>query len=485
MRKFILSLIALCVPFSSAHAEMDVSPNQTPTISPIYPGSLLPFKVTIEQTPFTLPAGVHSYASAIYKGKWLILAGRTNGLHGFDNGDNNFPPSQQNSLVFVVDPDTGRVWYRSLYDPSSNLSQEQIDVLTVTSPQSYQTKRHLYITGGYGVDTNTGLFSTKDTLTSIDIKGLIHWVIKPAVGETAKQSIRTIRDPIFRITGGYMDRSVYNLTLLIFGQNFQGFYTDGANGLYSRQVRKFKIHDDGKNLSVKIKSSSPSLPDPSYRRRDLNVVPVMQKFYGLPLPGFVAFSGVFTEQTGIWTVPVFIDYKGNPSMDNPASASTFKQGMNNYVCPNVGLFSEDNGLMYVILPGGISYGYFDNGVFKTDTEFPFINQVTTITMDKHGAFLQYIMENEYPVILSTGTNPGNQLLFGAGAGFFLKDGVSTFKNGVIKLDSLPNGAKVVGYIVGGIMSTLPNTNTREDSAASPYIFKVIIEPNPPVPVPLS
>ncbi len=475
LRRFlytIASLSALLCPLAEAAAQ---SMNQTETISPILPGDELPFKVSIEQAEFTLPSGIQSYVSGIYKGKWVLLAGRTNGLHGFDNFD-NFPPLKQNTVVYVVDPKTGIVKSKSLYDPTANLTQAQIDTLSVTSSQAYQKGKYLYMTGGYGIDTASGLFSTKDTLTAIDLKGLIHWVSSPSQGETASKHIRQIRDPIFRITGGYMDRSVYDLTLLVFGQDFQGAYTPNSNGIYSKQVRRFKIRDNGSELSVKIKDSAPLLPNDFFRRRDLNIVPVMQKFYGLPLPGYVAFSGVFTEQGGAWTVPVFINYRGNPSMEDPARPSTFKQGMNNYVCPTVGMFSEDDGYMYVVMLGGISFGYFQNGVFATDPELPFINQVTTVRLNKQGLYEQFIMDAEYPVIASTGSNPGNTLLFGAAASFFPKGNLSVYRNGVIKFDRLPQRRKLVGYIVGGIMSTLPNTMTRSDSTASPYVFKVYIEP---------
>jgi hypothetical protein len=40
---------------------------------------------------------------------------------------------------------------------------------------------------------------------------------------------------------------------------------------------------------------------------------------------------------------------------------------------------------------------------------------------------------------------------------------------------------VVGFIVGGIQSTLPNTTAESDSAASPYIFTVTLVPAPPFP----
>jgi hypothetical protein len=100
------------------------------------------------------------------------------------------------------------------------------------------------------------------------------------------------------------------------------------------------------------------------------------------------------------------------------------------------------------------------------------------------------MSSEYPFIASTGSNPGNQLLFGARAHLFAADRLPAYGNGVLDLDQLGGSQpRVVGYIVGGIMSTLPNTNTQSDSAASPYIFKVtltstlmpVVVQGPPIP----
>ena len=93
----------------------------------------------------SLPNGWHSGAVANLDGKCLLIAGRTNGLHGFDNevGVNNFPPRAQNTVVYVIDFNNERVWQRALTDPSSGLTQEQIDTLSVTSPQYYQSGQTL------------------------------------------------------------------------------------------------------------------------------------------------------------------------------------------------------------------------------------------------------------------------------------------------------------------------------------------------------
>lgn len=464
----------LCLLFSLLFFSILNADNQTPTVSPILPGTNLPFQIEVELADFSLPIGVQSNVFAQYRGKWLLLAGRINGLHGFDPGDDNFPPNQQNRFVIVVDPCHKTVKMRALTDPDSGLNQTQVDSLSTTSPQGYQKGKTLYMTGGYGVDSLTGDFSTKDILTAIDVPGLIHWVTDPCPGETAAQHIRQISHPVFQITGGYMTQFSHEPTLLVFGQNYQGAYHPDVNGDYSRQVRRFDIIDDEYHLDVVVRSSKPMIPDPSYRRRDLNVVPVIEFCRGKPRRMLAALSGVFTLSGGAWTVPVSITPNGKPSMADPFNPETFKQGMNNYNCATLGLFSKKHQAMYTILFGGISYGFFENGQFQTDSELPFINQITTIEIDKHHHFQQYIMDATFPTIISQQSNPGNTLLFGAEAVFIPNRQISTFATDIFNFDKLHNRRRLLGYIVGGIQSTLPNTNSSSDSAASPYIFKVWI-----------
>src|ERR1700758_5359586 len=70
--------------------------NQTATLSPILPNSGLPFTIQIEQAGFSLPSGLQSFVVGTSGGKWLLLTGRINGLHGF-GPTNNFPPDTQNT----------------------------------------------------------------------------------------------------------------------------------------------------------------------------------------------------------------------------------------------------------------------------------------------------------------------------------------------------------------------------------------------------
>jgi hypothetical protein len=441
--------------------------NQTATLTPILPESELPFTIEIEEASFSLPVGLQSYASASYKGKWVLLAGRTNGLHGFANVGNNFPPQFQNTTVFVVNPTTGVTKSRSFV--GSGLSQEKIDSLSVVASQSCQNQTKLFIVGGYGINTATGQMETKSTFTRIDLKKLISWVETGA--PDIEDAIEQASHDFIKVTGGALfQNSSHDPFLLILGQNFQGDYTDDSNGDYTRQIRSFWVRDVNGELHV-----TPHYKDdinPDYRRRDLPVGAILHRNEA----AYVAFGGVFTlDDDGVWTVPIVIKPHGSSSQADPNKPDTFKQGMNQYDCPKVGLYSTKHQNMYMILPGGLSYGYYDSGNFVTSDMIPFINQVTTIKINRNYVFSQYIMTNEYPEIISQVVNPGNPFLFGAEAEFFVAEDIATFRNEVIQLDKLKKPT-VIGYIVGGIMSTLPNTNTMADSTSSPYIFAVRLIP---------
>lgn len=445
--------------------------NQTETLSPVLPGDSLPFSLQIAVADFMLPTGIQAYASAIYNGKWIFLAGRTNGMHGFSNVGNNFPPNAQNKSVYVVDPSTGKSWSRSLTEDPS-LSQADIDTLSVTAPQFFQRGGTLYLVGGYGINSATGQMETKRTLTTINLERTLRWVMKGK--PNLKKALQKTSNPLLQVTGGALYQTdEHSPMLLIFGQNFAGLYTDNSNGQYTMQIRPFWPQEGGKHLSILPNFSKEINPD--YRRRDLNVVPILHNDQF----AYTALAGVFTLDTGVWTVPVVIYPDGSSFEPSPEDPATFKQAMNQYHCAAFGLYSTDHKEMYVVLPGGISYGYFSGETFATDSEIPFINQVTTIKIDKHLNFSQYLMSGEYPYLVSTGSNPGCQLLFGAEARFFPNEGISLFSNNVIQLDALPKEPTVIGYIAGGIMSTCANTNFITDSTSSPYVFTVTLLPRSP------
>lgn len=461
--------------------------HQTAIFTPLTPSSASDFQITVRNYDFGAApiAGLHSFASGVVDGKWVILSGRTNGVHDINQaGTGSFPAESQNRDVWVIDPIAKQTWHRSLgqldatgIDAASGLTPTQVVSLAATNNEFQQVGNTLYITGGYGLNTS-GEFETFNKLSAINLPGLANWVMTGA--GTAAAHIRQLDTPTVSVTGGAM-YAMNGRMHLVFGQDFDGSYSPRADGAYTRQVRSFDILDDGANLA--ITNFSQTSPEPDYRRRDLNVFPVIRPDgSGGTNEGLVALSGVFTSSFGAWTVPVTISESGIPSMADPSADATFKQGFNNYHSAKLGLYSESQQQMSEVLFGGISLQSRDPGTGQvtTDDGLPFVNDITAVSINALGGFSQRHL-GYFPTITDQAGNPWR---FGANGEFFPAPGISTFSNGVIRLDSLTSPT-VLGYLFGGIMANGPHTRGFPDvtSTASFNFFEVVYTPVPEVHTP--
>ncbi len=469
--------------------------NQTSYVTYPLPEDSLPFRLEIKQAPFSLPMGLQAYASGRYKDEWVLLAGRTAGLHGF-SGD-TFPVATQNTTVFVLNLKTGLSASRSLADPSSHLTQEQVDQLSGSNPFSFQGDGSptLYLIGGHGMNRTTGRRETFPVLTAIDLPQLIQWVKQAPKCKSVAKCIRQVSHPLLQVTGGVMwQDNPHQPTLLCFGQNFIGDYVDiSSTGVYTHQIRPFQVMDTGKELLV-YPYPQP-FPNPIYRRRDLNIVPAMRKTGSSLEHYLVAFGGVFTPgmNFGAWTIPIEIFNDGSSKTLGPS----FAQGMNNYACPTLGLYSEKTASMYTVFFGGLSYLYSLNRTsFCEDPGIGFTNDVTTIQIDSAGRYQQYFMSATYPSIATTfgscpspTTSPATCtsvtleaspiLLFGTSAQFLGVPQLPYYPNSVLALDKL-GSSTLLGYIVGGIKSSAVETCSdtgNVDTLPSEYIFSVTLTRN--------
>jgi hypothetical protein len=148
-----LLLVFLLLPLvTSAHAQdQTVTGTGSAGFSPVTNWSAAGrgYQITLQSHTWSDPAnplpGLQSFASAVYGNEWVMIAGRTNGMHDFTNsGEANFPPNRQNVDVYVVNPVTQQTWRRSLADGTS-LSLDQLSRLSATNTQSFQ--RHLHVAG--------------------------------------------------------------------------------------------------------------------------------------------------------------------------------------------------------------------------------------------------------------------------------------------------------------------------------------------------
>ncbi len=471
MHKINLLLLSATLAFLLCAATAHAQNNQTPAVSPIVVNGDLPYQINLSTQDMgsaDVPT-LQSYAIGQVGDDWVVVDGRTNGLHGFiGNGTQNFPPANQNTNVWVIDPVTKQTWSRSLSDASAGITPQEFNALSATAAEFYQSGSTLYVAGGYLYDSTHDNFTTYNTLTALNLPGIVNWV-QTGTGSLGQNLLQT-NSTAFQVTGGAMSQ-INGLTLLSLGQDFEGPYTVASNGNYTQQVRTFNIVNTGSSLS--IANYSASIPDPNYRRRDLNVVPELQSDgHGGYVQSLSALSGVFTVSGGAWTVPVEISANGTTTMADPNAPGTFKQGMNNYHSPVISLYDSATDATHSVILGGISLQFYDSGnsTFITDNNLPFIDQSTDIVRTADGNYTQYLLNSAaFPNI----SGPNGPLLFGAGAEFVPTPGLPMI-DGMIDMGNL-TGPTLLGYVFGGISADLPDFG---NSTASNTIFDVYYTPVP-------
>jgi hypothetical protein len=447
--------------------------HQTQTLTEPYVGGAIPYTVEIKEVSFpsTPIPNIHSIAAAEWQGQWVFLGGRTNGLHGM-TGMNAFDSAYENREVWVVDPGSKQSWHKSLEDsPASGLSQDVIDSLSAVNMQYYLEQSHWLIVGGYGFKRSVGDHVTYDTLTVIDLPGLVDWVKADAGMEKTMVSelIDQVKDSYFQVTGGGLER-INDEYQLIFGQNYSGRYRPFFDGVYTKQVRRFQIDLSGA-LTVPETSKLPTAQNEAFRRRDLNVVTILERTDpNLFSERVMVLSGVFTPETGVWTAPVLIGPDGSVVMSDPLADSTLKQGFQVYHSSKVSLYNRVTSEAHVLLFGGLSVLERDleTGAFIRDDQVPFTNQCSLVVRDANTQISQYWLPTRFPDIRSD----GKELRFGTNAEFFLSEDVPKLHPKVVDLAAIESPT-VIGHILGGLISDAGNNG---NTGSSGRIFEVIIIP---------
>ena len=165
-------------------------------------------------------------------------------------------------------------------------SQAVIDPLTSVATESAQQGNHLYVIGGYGVNSATGYYTTFDTLTSINVPGMIRAVMH---GGNIAAQIQQIHNPAFQVTGGQLGK-LGNRDYLVMGQSFLGdYFSLSAVQKYTDQIQSFQIVDTADSLAIRNYQTMTDATN--FHRRDFRMSPVI-----LPdgQQAIEAYGGVFT-----------------------------------------------------------------------------------------------------------------------------------------------------------------------------------------------
>lgn len=415
----------------------------------ILSGQQVPFQVEIEVVNASAVPPVHSFAFAQLGSKWLIVGGRTNGLHGFSTND-NFDVLFANEYIVVVDTNMWNYSTASILGLPMNIK----DPLRSTNMQYSVIGDYLYIAGGFGWDSTLNRYDTYPTLTAIRIDSMINAVQNSL---PIAPHIRQITNTELQVTGGEMI-TIGDTSYLIFGHYFRGRYQETPGPVfiqvYSEEVKKFVIDDDGTNLTVTYYGSITDTNN--FHRRDLNVGPTMD------LQGnesWAAYSGVFRKDVDLpYLSPIQYSTNGTYSVD-----TTFDQELNNYTCPLLPIFDSVHGTMYTVLFGGCSlYDYSPStGNMTYDSLVPFVHDISVMVHDANGNWAQIPLQLQLPSWL------------GSNMKFVPLDTVPMYNNDVVRLRDVPSRI-LVGYLYGGIQATAPND---QPSLANDTIFRVYLTPD--------
>lgn len=413
------------------------------------------FNYSVKLIPYNIPnlLGIQAFAHAEYQGKYLIIGGRLDGLHK-RQPNASFDLIGHNNQLVLIDPNTNQVWTKSL----SSLPVTIREQLSSTNMQYYREGNILYLIGGYGYSTDSADHITFPFLTAINISELVSAIVSntPIVS-----FFRQIHDEQFAVTGAHL-KKIYNTYYLVGGQRFDGRYNPMMHASfvqkYTDAYLKFNIVDNGTTINILNKQSI--INADQFHRRDYNVVAQITKDNK---EGIIAFSGVFQPQADIpFLNSVSIDSSGYYVNEG------FSQYYNHYHCATIPLFDSAKNEMHNLFFGGIAQYYDSAGILVQDNNVPFVKTIARVTRDANGLLSEHKFSTEMPGFLGTG------------AEFLINENISTYHNGVIKLNQITGDSAFVGFIYGGINSTSKNifwVNNGSQSSASSILYKVILVKN--------
>jgi hypothetical protein len=416
-----------------------------------------PYRVHIESVSFQGVPALHSYAYAQHSGKWLILGGRKDGLHA-RQPFNAFPGSENNTDIYVIDPQNEQVWSASLQSLPLSIREQ----LQSTNMNFYQDEDTLYFLGGYAYSASQSDHITFPHLTSINVSGLIQAVIQAAPITTF---FKQITNQNFAITGGQMAK-INDDFLVVGGHRFDGRYNPMGGPSYvqsyTNQIRRFKIDNSGNSIQI---SDYRVNTDPVHlRRRDYNLIPQIHPGGSF---GYTISAGVFQPQADLpFLYPVDVNDTGYVPHTN------FNQYLSHYHGAKVAMYDSSSLTNHTIFLGGMSQYYPDaSGQLIQDNNVPFVKTISLLSRFSDGRFEEFAFDVEMP------------LLQGASSEFVVNPNIPQHKSSLVWLHNIPDDTILLGHMYGGIISPSLNPfsmNQTSTTAADPAIFGVYLIKDPKV-----
>lgn len=391
---------------------------------------------------------LQSFAIGEWQGEWLVLGGRTDGLHQRQPWA-AFAASGQPNALWVLNPSTGGVWSA----PLDSVPLEVRDQFKSSNPQFEVFGDWLYITGGYGLSSATGTHTTHPRITRIHLAQGIAAVKNGGMG--LKNTLQTKVDARFAVSGGQM-LAWNGQMVLLGGHRFEGAYNPMGHATYTQTYHQKALRWVPLDSANSFACSNFHQTSDTVRlhRRDWNVLPVRTANVAY----LMGFSGVF--QRG-----VDLPYTDGVAWDGDSTWTPvgLSQRLNQYHCATVGMYDSINQSYAALFFGGIAqYVPTPGGGLASDPNVPFVKTIGLISHDS-GAWSERPLQTSLPAY------------FGATAEFIPAPNVPRDANGLIQLAKLPSDSAFLGYLFGGIESSAPNVffgNATSQSQATSGLFQV-------------
>lgn len=415
-------------------------------------GQAQSYEVSISPISIEGLGGLQSYAVGTYNGEWLLIGGRLDGLHQRQPFA-AFSADGKNKELIVVNPTDKKVWRA----PITTLPLSIREQLSSSNMQFYQSENNLLCTGGYGYSPTSDDHITFPYLTLVNISQTINDVKKNTVNAS---SFQQIENEIFRVTGGALNK-IEDVFHLVGGHKFMGRYNPmgsdfgpGFEQEYTDEIRRFKIDTD-ENITVEL--LLPIHDAMHLHRRDYNLVPYLSG----EDRELMAYSGVFKNTVNLpWLYPVSIGKNSYQPIED------FTQYFNHYHCAYLPIYDQNAEEMHTLFFGGIAQFYKEKDVLVQDNDVPFVNTIADVSRNRLGELKETRLTTKMPGYL------------GAGSAFIFNSKAQFIDDDILDASMIGDEYQDVGYIYGGIRSSLPNIfwiNTGQESEASKTIYKVAIK----------
>jgi hypothetical protein len=411
-----------------------------------------PYRLLLLEKPIVGLPGLHSYAYGQLGSNTFFFGGRTNGIHA-RQPFRAIPPAAANERLYCLDWLTDSAYSVAL----DVLPQAVREQLSASNFNFHQSGQHLIISGGYGFSESRQQFITYPQLLRIDL----HKLKENLQQQTSIASaFELLVDTFFAVTGGQLGKIGADYYLAA-GHLFNGRYNPmgpnhgpGFEQRYTNQIRVFQLSPSNEPLQHTV---GKAFTHPiELHRRDYNLVP--QLFENEQF-GYTLFSGVFQHTADLpYLHP--IDVLPGKMRTYPY----FLQHLSHYHSARVPLYDRSTGAMHNLFFGGISRFYPGTDGLKSDSDVPFVHTISRVTREGH-IHSEYLHPERMPALL------------GASAEFILQSGLPLLHNEIISLADISSDSLLLGHIVGGIQSELPNafaTNQTEKTGASAMVYALYL-----------